>query len=257
MELLKSLLTAQPGSLLILFGMALLFLAIVGAVKGKISLDSTARRIAGALGLISLAFGIWLQTHAPPSPGPAQAQPIVAPSPRSSSHSGDTPSEEDRSQAVGATKKPKHPSDEAIRVASAQQASPPPVSSHSAPTISAPLQSGSSQPDVAATPTVDSSNGSSQKCRVNPQPWRWMTTGRLLVEVDGKSVGKIDVGRNQSGFNFACTPGDHRYSVRSDTMAVACTGGILLETDATTLDLVFSQTAPGPPDCSLAVTSNR
>lgn len=186
LEFLKSLLTAQTGSLLILFGMVLLLLAIVGAVKGKISLDSRARLTGGALGLISLTLGVWLQTHTPPSPIPAQVQPHAT------------------------------------------------LPSQSAP-----------RP------------GDKQNCRINPEPWRWATTGKLLIEVDSRPVGVINVGKDQGGFDFVCSPGDHKYRVHSDTMTVACTGEIVLEKGTTTLDLVFSQTSPGPPDCSLAVISNR
>ena len=66
-DLLKDVLTAQTGSLLIVFGMALLLLAIIGAVQGKIALDRKARLIGGTLGLISLISGVWLQTHARPA----------------------------------------------------------------------------------------------------------------------------------------------------------------------------------------------
>jgi hypothetical protein len=172
MEFLKSLLTTPTGTLLIIFGMVLLLLAIVGVVKGKFSLDSRARLTGGALGLISLTFGVWLQTH----------------------------TQED-----------------------GKPSTPP----------------------------------GAQTCRINPKPWRWTATGTLLIEVDSRLVGVINVGNHQSGFDFVCSPGDHKYRVHSDTMSVACTGAIVLETGTTTLDLVFSQTSPGPPDCSLAVTSNR
>lgn len=209
-EFLKSLLTAQTGSLLILFGMVLLLLAIVGAVKGKISLDSRARLTGGVLGLISLILGVWLQTRTPPSPIPAQAQPSATLPSQSAPRPGDTASQED-------TMLPKRTS-----------------------------------------PVAQNPNGeSSQTCRINPAPWRWSTTGTLLIEVDSRRVGVINVGKDQSGFDFVCSPGDHRYRVRSDTMSVACAGAIVLGTGTTTLDLVFSQTSQGPPDCSLVVTSNR
>jgi hypothetical protein len=188
LEFLQSLLTTQTGSLLILFGMVLLLLAIVGAVKGKISLDSRARLTGGALGLISLTFGVWLQTHTPPWPIPVQVQPNATLPSQSAPRPGDT---------------------------------------------------------------------ASQTCRINPEPWRWATTGKLFIEVDSRLVGVINVGKDQSGFDFVCSPGDHKYRVRSDTISVACAGAIVLKAGTTTLDLVFSQTSPGPPDCSLAVTSNR
>jgi len=114
------------------------------------------------------------------------------------------------------------------------------------------------EPPKTTAPVARNPNGeSSQTCRINPKPWRWTTVGRLRIEVDSRLVGVIDVGKDQRGFDFVCSPGDHQYRVSSDSMSVACTGAIVLATDTTTLDLVFSQTSPGPPDCSLAVTSNR
>jgi hypothetical protein len=244
LEFLKSLLTAQTGSLLILFGMVLLLLAIVGAVKGKISLDSRARLTGGALGLISLTFGVWLQTHTPPPLIPAQAQPNATLPSQSAPRLGDPASQEGSKPAVRSTMKSARPPDPAIQ----KPVPPKPTSSQ---------QDFGGLPKTTP-PVAQNPNGeSSQTCRINPEPWRWTTTGKLLIEVDSRLVGVINVGKDQSGFDFVCSPGDHKYRVRSDTISVACTGAIVLETGTTTLDLVFSQRSPGPPDCSLAVTSNR
>jgi hypothetical protein len=237
-EFLKSLLTAQPGALLILFGMVLLLLAIIGAVQGKIVLDRRARLIGGALGLISLTFGVWLQTHI----ARTIATPQVQPSPNSShgvSASGDATKKEDNKAGAGSTTKAVHPLNQAKQ--------------KPAPTTSTPSQHDAGG-QLAPWPSNTTPAGESprQTCRINPKPWRWTTTGRLLVEVDDQNVGTIDVGKKQTGFDFKCSPGDHKYRVHSDTMQVDCTGAVVFETSATTLDLVFSQTSPGPPDCSLA-----
>jgi len=228
-ELLKSLLAAQAGTLLIVFGMVLLLLAIVGAVQGKISLDSRARVAGGALGLISLTVGVWLQIH---------------PLPLSASRSGATASQEESKPAPPSTTESARPPDPAIQ----KPDSPKPTSSRQ--DIGGPPKT---TPPVAQNPNGESS----QTCRINPKPWRWTTVGRLRIEVDTRLVGVIDVGKDQRGFDFVCSPGDHQYRVSSDSMSVACTGAVVLETNTTTLDLVFSQTSPGPPDCSLVVTSNR
>jgi hypothetical protein len=108
--------------------------------------------------------------------------------------------------------------------------------------------------EATPLPAIPTPTRTTAHCRINPKPWRWTTTGKVFIEIDDHLVGEVNVGRDQSGFDFVCSPGDHQYRVRSD-MAVACTGSIVLETGKNSVDLVFSQTSPGPPDCSLAVAS--
>jgi hypothetical protein len=243
-DLLKDVLTAQTGSLLIVFGMALLLLAIIGAVQGKIALDRKARLIGGALGLISLISGVWLQTHARPASDSVQIGSNATPPSQNASGHADTAPKEGSKAAAGSPAKTANPPSHAVQT-------------HVPPTTSS-EQSGGGQigslPPNTTPLEAKKSDGElrPQTCRINPKPWRWTTIGRLFIDVDGRLVGVIDVGKNQTGFDFVCSPGDHRYRVRSDTMSVACTGAVVFETGATTLDLVFSQTSPGPPDCSLA-----
>ena len=69
-DFLKSLLTTQTGVLLIIFGMLLIVIGIVGTIQGRIDPGKNGRIAAGALGLLSLIGGIWLQGRPIPSPGP-------------------------------------------------------------------------------------------------------------------------------------------------------------------------------------------
>jgi hypothetical protein len=269
MEFLKALFDAQAGTLLIIFGMTLLLLAIVGAVKGKVSLDDRTRLIGGALGLISLAIGVWLQTRSP-SPSGNQTPPNLPTPLKNPSHSPETPLRRDRGQSAAGTTK-SHASGEPIETASSgadnERAAESTTRDGASDTQTESASSHPAPSEPVATAALDTtkpmagsrSKGSSQTCRINPKPWRWTTIGQLIVEVDSRQVGVINVGPNQSGFDFACIPGDHSYLIRSNmpNMSVACTGGIVFSTNTTTLDLLFSQPVPGPPKCSLAVTLNQ
>jgi hypothetical protein len=190
-DFLKSLLGAETGALLILFGMALILLAVIGAIQGKIDLGRRARIAGGALGVMCLAWGVWLQSH-------KQTADTVTPKPVEPNTAG-------------------------------------PISPQPAP----------GSPDKPKIPVK------SKSCHVEPKPWRWTTTGRLILDLDDKGIGIIDVGKGQSGFDFPCVAGDHTYRVHSESMAVACSGPLKFPNDSVRLDLVFTQTAPGPPDCKL------
>jgi hypothetical protein len=97
----------------------------------------------------------------------------------------------------------------------------------------------------------------SQTCRFSPMLWRWSTKGKLFVDLDGQRIGEIDVGPHQHGFDFTCSAGDHNYSVHSEAMAVKCAGAIVIDPRTTALELVFSQTSPGRPDCSVVVANSE
>jgi hypothetical protein len=88
----KSLLTAQTGELLTVFGMLLVVIAVIGAVQGKFDPGSKGRLASGILGIASIGGGVWLQLHPvsnqsnhPPSMTPpivsiteSQAKPTIA-----------------------------------------------------------------------------------------------------------------------------------------------------------------------------------
>lgn len=71
-EILKSVLNAPPPTLLVISGLLLILMAIVGRVKGVLDLELTtlSRQIAGAIGTVLLAFGIFLSLTPPPPPLP-------------------------------------------------------------------------------------------------------------------------------------------------------------------------------------------
>jgi hypothetical protein len=130
-----------------------------------------------------------------------------------------------------------------------------PRSSATKPSVTMPptAQNPSGSTNQANTPStqVTSLPATSLTCRIVPTTWRWATTGRLFVELDGSRVGGINVGNDQSGFDFACSPGSHTYRVYGENMSVSCKGRIEVQSRETTLSLIFTQSSPGPPACNL------
>jgi len=242
-DFVKSLLGAETGALLILFGMALILLAVIGAIQGKIDLGRRARIAGGALGVLCLAWGVWLQAHKPQA---VEVSPVVPPvsKPVGPAAPSETDSDKSTKQLQPAIEK------------SASNRLQKPLKSPQ--DIRSSARKTEADPQLKKTPDKSPAGDTSiapetrpKTCRIEPKPWRWMTTGRLVIELDGKPIGKVDVGRRQNGFDFTCDPGDHTYRVHSDSIEVACSGGINIPDDSARVDLVFTQAAAGPPECAL------